>query len=64
MNYNRDMTKAFTVETTGIDINGNTIKRLIFYKRDIEGTMVKYKTARTNEALDHLTNDEIINVWG
>lgn len=64
MNYNVDKTKAFTVETKRKDRNGNTMRKITFFKKDNEGIMTKYKTIKTNEAIAHLSNDEIIKVLG
>jgi hypothetical protein len=64
MNYSSDGTKAFTVETKGLDQNGNRMRHITFYKKDEDGDMIHYKTARTNEFLDGLAADRIIEVWG
>ena len=63
MNYNTYKTHAFTVEKLGLDINGNTRRKLTFYKM-VYGEMQQYKTAITNEQIEHLTNDRVIEVWG
>ena len=64
MNYSSDKTRGFTVETGGLDVSGNRLRYITFYKQDESGNMQKYKKARTNEYLDGLTADRIIDVWG
>jgi hypothetical protein len=66
MNYNTFNTIAFEVEKMGLDVNGNTVRKLTFYKTDKwnSGKLAKYKTIKTNEAIEHLTNDRVIEVWG
>jgi len=66
MNYSQDRTHAFTIETLSLDINGNTVRRLKFFRMDrfSDGMLGHYKTRMTNAAIAHLSNDEIIKVWG
>ena len=64
MNYSSDKTKGFTVETGKLDVNGNRIRKLTFYKQDENGTMVQYKTTRTNDSLDGVLADTVIKIWG
>jgi len=64
MNYNKFKTIAFNVEKMKLDINGNIIRKLTFYKVYKSGILTKYKTIKTNESIYHLSNDEIIHIWG
>lgn len=64
MNYSSDRKKAFTVKTGNLDINGNRIKHVTFYKQDENGVYIEYKKARTNGDIFHLSNDEIIKIFG
>ena len=65
MNYSSSKKTGVIIQTLGLDLNGNRRTRLKFYhvsKKDKPA--VHYKTAVTNEALDPLTIDEIVKVWG
>lgn len=64
MNYDKYKNFAFEVEKMGLDVNGNSVRKLIFYKKDSYGELVRYKTTKTNEQINHLSNDEIIQIWG
>ena len=50
MNYNDNKTKAFSLTKLGLDKNGNTKRKMTFYKR-INGIMERYKTTTTNESI-------------
>ena len=63
MNYNSDKTVGFTVREGKLDINGNKLRYIDFYKQ-VDGTWTKYKTARTNEYLGQATADQIVKIWG
>jgi len=64
MNYNKYKTIAFSVEKLGLDENGNSVRKLDFYKLNSNEELTFYKTVKTNEQISHLSNDEIIRVWG
>lgn len=63
MNYNSAGTIAFTIKKGRLDINGNTVTHITFYKK-VDGTWIKYKTARTNEYLGNVSCDKIVDIWG
>lgn len=46
-----------------LDKNGNRRVKLTFFRME-DGVLVKYKSCTTNEAIDHLSAEDLIAVWG